>query len=119
MKAAPLPRPNWSCPLPQPLVIPKVMTLTTFADARALIRHLPEDRRLRSMWQLVAADIKAAAADGDIEGAAIGLRPLRRPLGRGIGSVSLGLGATLMCRNTCRRPKNISTKHKNADALPN
>ncbi len=34
---------------------------------------IPADRRSRSAWQSVAADISAAAG-GDIEGAAIGLR---------------------------------------------
>jgi len=69
-----LPSPNWSRPLPEPLVIPKVMTLRTLADVRELMRHLPEDRRARSTWRRVAADIEAAASGGDIEGAAIGLR---------------------------------------------
>ena len=69
-----LPRPNWSCPLPQPLVIPDVITLKTLADVRELMRHLPEDRRARSTWRQVATDIEAAAAGGDIVGAVIGLR---------------------------------------------
>ena len=69
-----MPSPNWSRPLPQPLVIPKVMTLRTLDDVRHLMRHLPEDRRSRSTWRRVAADIEAAAAGGDIEGAAIALR---------------------------------------------
>ncbi|MGB7100557.1 MAG: hypothetical protein WBD95_17570, partial [Xanthobacteraceae bacterium] len=70
----PLPRPNWSRPLPQTLVIPKVMSLRTLADVRTLMRHLPADRRERRTWRQIAADIDAAAAGGDIEGAAIGLR---------------------------------------------
>ncbi len=69
-----MPRPNWSRALPQPVVIPKVMTLRTLDDVRQLMRHLPEDRRARSTWRRVAADIEAAAAGGDIEGAAIALR---------------------------------------------
>ncbi len=67
-------RPNWSRLLPQPLLIPDVMILATLADVRVLMQHLPADRRERSTWRRVAADIEAAAAGGDIEGAAIGLR---------------------------------------------
>ena len=40
-------RADWSRPLPRPLVIPEVMTLVTLADVRELMRHLPEDRRVR------------------------------------------------------------------------
>jgi hypothetical protein len=69
-----LSRPNWSRTLPQPLLIPDVMVLATLADVRELMRHLPADRRSLSTWRQVAADIEAAAAGGDIEGAAIGLR---------------------------------------------
>ena len=50
------------------------MILATLADVRVLMQHLPADRRERSTWRRVAADIEAAAAGGDIEGAAIGLR---------------------------------------------
>ncbi|MGB7097536.1 MAG: hypothetical protein WBD95_02045 [Xanthobacteraceae bacterium] len=67
-------RADWSRPLPEPLLIPDVMVLATLADVRELIRHLPHDRRALSTWRQVAADIDAAAAGGDIEGAALGLR---------------------------------------------
>jgi hypothetical protein len=73
-RSKPLSRPNWSRPLPQPLVIPKVTTLGTLADMRELTRHLLEDHRSRSTWHRVAADIETAADGGDIEGAAIALR---------------------------------------------
>ena len=53
--------PNWSRPLPRPLVIPMVMTLRTLADVRELMRHLPEDRRARSTWRYVAAQLDKAA----------------------------------------------------------
>jgi hypothetical protein len=69
-----LPRPNWSRPLPRPLIIPTVMTLRTLADVRALMRHLPEDRRARWTWQYVEAQIAEAASGGDVAGATIALR---------------------------------------------
>lgn len=34
---------HWSQPLPQPLVIPGVMTLKTPAKVRKLVGHLPKD----------------------------------------------------------------------------
>jgi fructosamine-3-kinase len=53
-----LPRPDWSRPLPRPIVIPKVMTLKTLADVRALIeRHLPAERRERPTWRYVAQQL--------------------------------------------------------------
>ena len=69
-----MPNPNWTRALPQPLLIPDVMILATLADVRELMRHLPADRRARSTWCRVAADIESAASGGDIEGAAIALR---------------------------------------------
>jgi hypothetical protein len=50
------------------------MMLKTLADVRELMRHLPADRRARSTWRRVAADIEVAAGGGDIEGAVIALR---------------------------------------------
>jgi hypothetical protein len=69
-----VPNPNWTRALPQPLLIPDVMILATLADVRELMRHLPADRRARSTWRRVAADIEVAASGGDIEGAVIALR---------------------------------------------
>jgi hypothetical protein len=67
-------RANSSRTLPQPLLIPDVMILATLSDVRELMRHLPADRRARSTWRRVAADIEVAASGGDIEGAVIALR---------------------------------------------
>jgi hypothetical protein len=68
-------RTDWSRPLPRPLVIPKVMTLTTLADVRALVeRHLPEDRREQPTWRHVAKQLAEAASGGDPADAAISLR---------------------------------------------
>ena len=50
------------------------MVLATLADVRTLMQHLPVDRGERRTWRQVTADIEAAAAGGDMEGAAIGLR---------------------------------------------
>jgi hypothetical protein len=57
---------NYSRPLPAPLVIPDVMTLTTLADVRAFVtRHLPKPFRDRPHWLAVARDVEAAAGGGD------------------------------------------------------
>ena len=55
-------RPDWSQPLPRPLVIPGVMTLKTLADVRKLIGHKPKEFRDRSTWQRIAALLDDAAS---------------------------------------------------------
>ena len=55
-------RPNWSRPLPKPLVIPSVMTLRTLADTRELMRHLPEENRSKATWRYVASQLDKPAA---------------------------------------------------------
>jgi hypothetical protein len=55
-----MPGPNWSRPLPRPLVIPKVMTLKTLADVGVLMRHLPEHHRNKSTWRYVSAQLEQA-----------------------------------------------------------
>ena len=67
-------RPNWSRVLPRPLVIPDVMTLETLADVRTLIGHLPADRRDRTTWRHVIAELAKAAGGSDPADASIALR---------------------------------------------
>jgi hypothetical protein len=49
-----------------PLIIPKVMKLTTLADVRALIRHLPQHTREKETWHHVAARLAEATRGGDV-----------------------------------------------------
>jgi hypothetical protein len=68
-------RADWSLPLPQPLVIPTVMTLKTLADVRRLIEHVPADRRELQTWRHVAGQITAAAwGTVDVADAIVALR---------------------------------------------
>jgi hypothetical protein len=41
------------------------MTITTLADVRKLMRHLPKDHREMSTWQHVAAELEKAADGAD------------------------------------------------------
>ncbi len=66
--------PDWSRPLPQTIVIPAVTTLTTLADARLLIEHLPEDRRENPTWRHVAEQLEQAAAGVNVVDLGIALR---------------------------------------------
>jgi hypothetical protein len=50
------------------------MTLKTLADVRELMRHLPKDRRARSTWRHVAAELENAAAGADAVDVAVALR---------------------------------------------
>jgi hypothetical protein len=60
------PAAKWSRPLPVPLVIPDVTTLTTLADVRTFVtKRLPEPYRTRPHWLAVARDTEAAARGGD------------------------------------------------------
>ena len=42
------------------------MKLRTLADVRTLLKHLPDGHRSKSTWQVVADQLQAAAAGGDI-----------------------------------------------------
>jgi hypothetical protein len=57
-----LPTPNWSQPLPRPVIIPDVMTLATLADVRALVeKHLPAEYRAKFAWRQLAGLLRRAA----------------------------------------------------------
>ena len=61
-----MPRPDWSRPLPQPLVIPTVLNLITLDDVRTLIeRHLPMQTRNKPTWRYVRVKLAEAARSGN------------------------------------------------------
>jgi hypothetical protein len=61
-----MPRPDWSRPLPQPLVIPTVLNLITLDDVRTLIeRHLPMQTRNKPNWRYVRVKLAEAARSGN------------------------------------------------------
>jgi hypothetical protein len=73
--ASPQNRSSWSRPLPQTLVIPDVMTLTTLADVRVFVtQRLPRPYRNRPHWLVVARDLEAAARGGDAADASMAIR---------------------------------------------
>jgi hypothetical protein len=66
VRSAALPYHNWRRPLPRPIVIPRIMTLETLEDVRALVhKHLPAEYREKQTWQRVAS-ITTAAARGQL-----------------------------------------------------
>ena len=50
------------------------MTLTTLADVRTLLGHLPPERRKLNTWRHVAGQLRHAANGGDVNDAVIALR---------------------------------------------
>ncbi len=66
-------RPNWSCALPRPLKIPRVVDLVTLADVRMLLGHLPKETRARKTWQHVESELKKAAAGAATADVAVAL----------------------------------------------
>jgi hypothetical protein len=61
-----LTRQNWQRLLPRPIVIPKIMTLSTLEDVRAFLNeYLPAEYRAKQIWRYVAV-VMAAAASGQV-----------------------------------------------------
>ena len=57
-----MPAPNWSRPLPRPIIIPDVMELTTLADVRMLVeKHLPKEYCSKFTWRQLAGLLRRAA----------------------------------------------------------
>jgi hypothetical protein len=57
-----VPAPNWSRPLPRPIIIPDVMELATLADVRILVeKHLPAEYRSKFSWRQLAGLLRRAA----------------------------------------------------------
>jgi hypothetical protein len=57
-----LPSPNWSRPLPRPIVISDVIGLATLGDVRMLVeKHLPKEYRSKFTWRQFADLLKRAA----------------------------------------------------------
>jgi hypothetical protein len=57
-----VPVPNWTRPLPRPIIIPDVMALTTLADVRTLVeKHLPAECRAKFSWRQLAGLLRRAA----------------------------------------------------------
>jgi hypothetical protein len=65
---------KWSRPLPEALVIPGVMTLTTLADVRKLLEHLPKEFREKGTFQHVASCLAKAARGGNAVKVSLTLR---------------------------------------------
>ena len=61
-EVCPLPAPNWSRPLPRPIIIIDVMELATLGDVRILVeKHLPKEYRAKFTWRQFAGLLKRAA----------------------------------------------------------
>ena len=57
-----MPAPNWSRPLPRPIIIPDVMKLDTLGDVRALVeKHLPAEYRTKFTWRQLAGMLRRVA----------------------------------------------------------
>jgi hypothetical protein len=84
-------RSNWSRPLPRPLTIlddgKEFLRLTTLADVRDFLKHIPKERLQFDTWQCVKSELDEASA---------GAYPK---------TVSVALQMVLMLENVECRPK--------------
>ena len=73
-----MPRPNWSRALPRPLTIlddgKEFLRLTTLADVRDFLKHIPKDRLQFETWQSVKSALDEAAAGADPKSLAVALQ---------------------------------------------
>ena len=70
-----MPRPDWSRPLPRPLVIPTVLNLVTLDDVRSLIeRHLPMRIREKPTWGYIREKLAEAARSGNMTDVVVALQ---------------------------------------------
>ena len=71
-------RSSWSRALPRALTIlddgKEFLRLTTLADVRDFLKHIPKERRQFDTWQHVEAELEKAAAGGDATQVSIALR---------------------------------------------
>ena len=55
-----------SRPLPQPIMIPRVMTISTLPDVRKLLRHLPAQHHNKVPWRHLKAELDRGANVADV-----------------------------------------------------
>lgn len=73
---------NWSRALPRSLSIlddgKEFLRLTTFADVRDFLQHVPTERRQFDTWRHLEVELRKAAAGADATQVSIALRTVLR-----------------------------------------
>ena len=99
---------NWRRPLPRPIVIPKVMTLSTLEDVRALVhRHLPAEYRSKQTWQRVASITSAARGELPPDEVAVALELVLLDRGRFLPLTGLTLKRPQMHSTFCYNSSSV------------